>query len=83
MKKLQILGGGCPNCKKLAAQTEEAAQQLGIEYELIKVTKIEDIMSFGIATTPCLVVDGVVKVCGKIPPIEDIKKMIQEEKSNG
>ncbi len=76
MKKLEILGGGCPNCKRLAAQSERAAQELGIEYELIKVTEISEIMSFGVTTTPCLVVDGVVKTCGKVPSVEEIKKMI-------
>lgn len=74
MKRLQILGGGCPNCKKLAAQTEKAAKELGIEYEILKVTDINEIMSFGVIATPCLVVDGIVKVCGKIPPVEEIKK---------
>ena len=76
MKKIEILGGGCPNCKRLAAQSEKAAQELGIEYKLIKVTEISEIMSFGVTTTPCLVVDGSVKSCGKVPSIEDIKKMI-------
>jgi small redox-active disulfide protein 2 len=76
MKKLQILGTGCPKCKKLAEVTDTAARELGIEYELIKVTDITEIMSFRVMMTPCLVVDGVVKVCGKVPGIEEIKKLI-------
>jgi small redox-active disulfide protein 2 len=76
MKKLQILGTGCPKCKKLAEQTEAAAKAAGIEYELEKVTDINQIVSFGVAMTPALVVDGDVKVVGKVPNVEDIKAMI-------
>ena len=76
MKKLQILGTGCPRCKKLAELTEQAAQELGIEYEIEKVTDINDIMNFGIMMTPGLAVDGEVKLAGKIPNVEDIKKML-------
>ena len=76
MKKLQILGTGCPKCKKLAEQTEAAAKALGIDYELEKVTDINQIMSFGVAMTPALVADGEVKVAGKVPSVDDIKTMI-------
>jgi len=54
MKKLQILGTGCPKCKTLAANTETAAKALGIEYELVKVTEITEIMKFGVMMTPGL-----------------------------
>jgi small redox-active disulfide protein 2 len=65
MKKLQILGMGCPKCRKLTEQTETAAKALGIEYQLEKVTDINQIMSFGVMMTPALAVDGIVKVeCG-------------------
>lgn len=76
MKKLQILGSGCPKCKKLAEQTEAAAKALGIEYELEKVTDINQIMSFGVAMTPALAVDGEVKLVGKVPGVEEIKALI-------
>ena len=76
MKKLQILGTGCPKCKKLAEVTEQAAKAAGIEYEIVKVTDINEIMKFGIMMTPALAVDGVVKVVGKIPTPDEIKKMI-------
>jgi small redox-active disulfide protein 2 len=76
MKKLQILGTGCSKCEKLAANTESAAKALGIEYELVKVKDITAIMKFGVMTTPALVVDGAVKVCGKVPDVEAIKKML-------
>ncbi len=77
MKKIQVLGPGCPKCKQLAEQAEAAAKALGIEFELAKVTELKDIMAFGVMTTPALVVDGVVKVVGKVPSVEDIKKYLQ------
>jgi len=76
MKKLQILGTGCPKCKKLAANTEAAAKALGIEYTIEKVTDINEIMKFGVMMTPALAVDGQVKVVGKIPDAEAIKDML-------
>ncbi|MHC4124373.1 MAG: thioredoxin family protein [Planctomycetota bacterium] len=76
MIKLQVLGTGCPKCKKLAENTEAAAKALGIEYEIEKVTDINDIMKFGVMMTPALAVDGEVKIVGKVPPPEEIEKMI-------
>jgi small redox-active disulfide protein 2 len=76
MKKLQILGTGCPKCNDLAEKTEKAAKELGIEYELVKVKDINDIMSFGVMMTPALAVDGEVKVSGKVPGVEEIKELI-------
>jgi small redox-active disulfide protein 2 len=76
MKKLQILGTGCPKCKKLAANAEEAAKALGIEYTVEKVTNINEIMKFGVMMTPALVVDGVVTVAGKVPSVEEIKPLL-------
>jgi len=76
MKRLQILGTGCPKCKKLAENAEAAARELGIEYELEKVTDISEIMKFGVMWTPALAVDGEVKVVGKVPTVEDLKTVI-------
>ncbi len=76
MKKLQILGTGCPKCKKLALQVEEAAKQMGIEFEIEKVTDINEIVEFGVMMTPALVVDGEVKIVGKVPSVEELKKLI-------
>ena len=77
MKKLQILGAGCPKCRQLAENTEAAAKALGIEYELEKVTDINDITHLGVMMTPALVVDGKVKVSGKVPGTDQIKEMIK------
>ena len=77
MKKIQILGTGCPKCKKLTEFAEQIAKELGIEYEIEKVTKINDIMRFGVMVTPALVIDGQVKMAGKIPSIEEMKNMFK------
>jgi len=76
MKKIQILGTGCPKCKKLTENAEAAAKMLGIEYEIQKVSDIKEIMQFGVMMTPALVVDGKVKVVGKVPSPEEIKPML-------
>jgi small redox-active disulfide protein 2 len=72
MKKLQILGTGCPKCLKLAAETKAAADALGIEYTLDKVTDLREIMKFRVMMTPALVVDGVVRAAGRIPSAPEI-----------
>ncbi|MBM4019448.1 MAG: thioredoxin family protein [Planctomycetes bacterium] len=77
MKRLQVLGPGCPRCRKLAENAEAAAKALGLEYELVKVTDINEIMKFGVMMTPALAVDGVVKVAGKAPEPEAIKAMLK------
>jgi len=76
MKKIQILGTGCPKCKKLAENAEIAANALGIEYSLEKVTQINEIMKFGVMVTPALAIDGQVKLVGKIASPDEIKQML-------
>ena len=76
MKKVQILGTGCPKCKKLAENAEAAAKKLGIEYEIEKVTKITDIMAIGVMVTPALVIDGQVRVVGKVLSADDISEIL-------
>ncbi len=76
MKKIQILGTGCPKCKKLAENVQAAAKDAGIECEIVKVTDINEIMKFGVMLTPALAVDGQVKVVGKVPSPDEIKKML-------
>jgi small redox-active disulfide protein 2 len=74
--KLQILGTGCAKCNALATATEKAAQALGRPYQIEKVTDLNRIMSFGVMMTPALVVDGQVKVSGKVPSVDEIKTML-------
>ena len=75
--KIQILGTGCPKCKKLAETAETAAKELGIDYEIQKVTDIMEIVKFGVMMTPGLAIDGKVKSVGKIPSIDEIKAMLK------
>ena len=77
MKKLVILGPGCPKCNKLYADTEQAAEEMGLEFEMHKITDIRAISGFGVMTTPALVVDGEVKCVGKVPSVAELKTMIQ------
>jgi small redox-active disulfide protein 2 len=77
MKKIQILGTGCPKCKKLAENAEAAARILGIEYKIEKVTDINEIIKFGVIMTPALAVDGQVKTVGKVPSTQEIKGMLE------
>ena len=76
MKKIQILGTGCPKCKLLAANAEQAVKELGIEAVVEKVDKIQDIIKFGVMITPALAVDGQVKSAGKVLRADDIKKFL-------
>lgn len=73
---LKILGTGCAKCKKLEEATKAAADELGVKYTIEKVTDIEKIMEFSVMSTPALVVNGQVKVTGRVPSVEDLKKMI-------
>lgn len=75
--KIQVLGTGCPKCKKTAEAAEAAVNELGIEAEIVKVTDLNEIMKFGVMLTPALAVDGDVKVVGKVPSVEDVKSMLQ------
>ena len=76
MKKVQILGTGCPKCKKLFEASQQAVKDLGIEAEVTKVEDINEIMKFNVMMTPALAVDGEVKVVGRIPKPDEIKAMI-------
>ena len=76
MKKIQILGTGCPKCKKLAENAEIAVKALGVEYSLEKVTEINEIMKFGVMMTPALAIDGQVKTVGKVASPDEIKQML-------
>jgi len=76
MKKIQILGTGCPRCKKLTENAEAAAKELGIEYEIEKIADINEIIKMGVVVTPALTVDGEVKVVGKVSSTDEIKQML-------
>jgi small redox-active disulfide protein 2 len=74
--KLQILGTGCPKCRLLTEHAERAALELGLDFELEKVTALERIFEFGVVATPALVVDGEVLVSGHVPSTARLKEML-------
>jgi small redox-active disulfide protein 2 len=76
MKRIIVLGPGCPRCETLAKTASQAADQLGIEYQLEKLTDITQFPAYGLMMTPGLVVDGQLKVQGKVPSVDDIKSML-------
>jgi small redox-active disulfide protein 2 len=75
--QLLILGTGCVKCARLYEVTEQAAQSLGLPYQLEKVTELKRILSFGVMMTPALVVDGQVKVSGKVPSLDEVIAMLK------
>ncbi len=72
MKKIEILGTGCPRCQKLADNATRAAEQLGVEFTVEKVTKIDEIVAHGVLSTPALVIDGKIVVSGRVATPEEI-----------
>ena len=77
MKTIQILGTGCARCNRLAEVTEQAANELGLDYRLEKITDVVRFAEFGVMITPAMAVDGQVKVAGKVPSKEQLKKLLQ------
>jgi small redox-active disulfide protein 2 len=77
MKKIHILGTGCPKCKKLTENAEEAVRESSGEYEVIKVTEINKIMEYGVMMTPSLVLEGEVKSTGRLLTVDEIKELLK------
>ena len=76
--KIEILGTGCPKCKKTLANAEKAVKELGANAEIVKVDKIDDIMNYGVMMTPALAIDGEVKISGKVPKPKEIAQWMKE-----
>ena len=74
--KIQVLGTGCKKCSNLAEITDAVAKDMGIDYELEKVTDIVKIMEAGVMSTPALVIDGEVKITGKVPSADELKSIL-------
>ena len=79
MKSVEVLGPGCTNCKKLAANTEAAVRELGIDCKVEKITDMNVITGYRVLLTPALAVDGVVKSSGKVLSVEQIKNILAEQ----
>ncbi|PKQ38377.1 MAG: redox-active disulfide protein 2 [Actinobacteria bacterium HGW-Actinobacteria-1] len=75
---IKILGSGCANCHKLEELARKAVEELGIDATFEKVTEYPEIMAFGIMSTPGLVVDDSVKMSGRVPTYEQVKRLIAE-----
>ncbi len=76
--KIQVLGTGCPKCNKLSELTERVAGELGLESQVEKITDINAIVTAGVMMTPALLVDGQVKVSGRIPSEQELKSFLTE-----
>lgn len=74
--EIKILGAGCKNCKLLEENTKKAVAELGIDANIEKVEEMQEIMSYGVMSTPALVVDGKIKSAGRVLKSEDIKKLL-------
>jgi len=77
MKTVRVLGPGCARCQELAERTRRAAREIGLDCTVEKVTDIREITAYGVMMTPALVVDGQVKVSGKVPTLDEIKKLLE------
>jgi small redox-active disulfide protein 2 len=75
--KIQILGMGCPKCKKLYEAAEQAAKELGLDYEMEKIDDIDRITEMGVMMTPALAIDGEVKLVGRVPTVENLKEILK------
>jgi small redox-active disulfide protein 2 len=76
--EIKVLGMGCANCRRVYANARKAIEELGVDVALEKVEDIDTIIRFGVLMTPAVVIDGEVKVCGRIPSTEELKKWLQE-----
>ena len=76
MKQIKVLGPGCARCKRLAASAKAAAEQLGIEYEMEKVDDFKEYPRYGLMMTPGLVIDGELKLQGKLVSVDEIKTLL-------
>jgi small redox-active disulfide protein 2 len=77
--RIQVLGTGCPKCRETLVRVRQAADALGLAPEIEKVEAIADIMAFGIVATPAVAVDGVVRISGRLPTVEEIEEILRSE----
>lgn len=74
--KIKVLGPGCPRCQSLETNVRQAVEELGIDAEIEKITEMGRIMSYGVMSTPALVIDDKLIGAGKLFSVEEIKKII-------
>lgn len=78
MMKIEVLGTGCAKCKRLLANVQEAAKDVGVEAEVIKVDSIDELVERGVLSTPALFIDGTMRMSGRVPTVDELKRIIQE-----
>ena len=76
MSKIQVLGPGCPKCQALYERVRQASAEMGIDCEVEKISDLDAILRFGILSTPALVVDGAVRVNGRVPTVAQLKEIL-------
>ncbi len=76
MKDIKVLGPGCAKCEELMEQTKMAVAELGLDCTITKISDIQEIVSYGVMMTPALIVDGEAKVVGKVPSLDELKRLI-------
>jgi small redox-active disulfide protein 2 len=74
--QILVIGPGCSRCKTLAQVTEQAVKELGVAAEINKVTDLKQIMALGVMMTPALAVNGTIKLAGRVPSVDDVKKLL-------
>ncbi|PKM68919.1 MAG: redox-active disulfide protein 2 [Firmicutes bacterium HGW-Firmicutes-2] len=74
--EIKVLGPGCKNCTNLEANTKKALEELNMEATVLKVTDMKEIMGYGVMSTPALVVDGKLKMMGRVPKPSEIKEYL-------
>jgi small redox-active disulfide protein 2 len=77
MKKIEILGTGCMNCKRLLKNVEIAMKEIGIDAEIIKVDDIKEILDRGVMFTPALAIDGEMKISGRVADVKEIEALLK------
>jgi small redox-active disulfide protein 2 len=77
MKRVQVLGPGCPKCEKLLQNTQTAVSELGIDAVVEKVSDINAIIELGALMTPALAVDDQIRLAGKVASIDELKKLLK------
>jgi len=74
--KIEVLGTGCAKCKRLEENARKAVQETGVKAEVVKVQDMDQIISKGVMMTPALLIDGEEMAVGRVPGVEEIKRMI-------
>lgn len=77
--KIEIVGPGCPRCIATENNVKEAVKQLGIEAEIVKISDVKEFAKKGVMFTPAVIVDGKVVISGKIPTVEEVKKVLSNK----